>query len=181
MFLFDLLFGNRKNAEAPTKAPAVVTPAAPVGTAASAPGTRIYHDPELITSLKEDHRRLFNNFHAIGAASKAGDLVTVQNLLGQFQTMIQDHLLKENVRLYVYLEHVLANDLTSRQMMHGFRHEMDGIGRAVVGFLEKYKLISAHPELADSFSTDLGGIGEALVARVKREEDLLYPMYSAPG
>lgn len=66
-------------------------------------------------------------------------------------------------------------------MMHGFRHEMDGIGRAVVGFLDKYQKIGSQPELAEQFATDLRGIGEALVARIKREEDLLYPMYSAPN
>jgi hypothetical protein len=65
--------------------------------------------------------------------------------------------------------------------MHGFRHEMDDIGRAVVGFLEKYKEIGQHPELARPFSTDLAAIGEALVARIKREEEILYPMYSAPS
>lgn len=183
MFLFDLLFGNKKTAAMPAREPVINTaaPPAPAGKLVNAPGTHIHHDAELIVSLKDDHQRLLKTFQAIGAASFAGELPKVQSLLGQFQTMIMDHLLKENVRLYVYLEHVLANDPTSRQMMHGFRHEMDVIGRAVVGFLQKYKAIGTQPELAGSFSTDLSGIGEALVARIKREEDILYPMYSAPG
>ena len=181
MFLFDLLFGNKKSTGTAAMAPAAVTAAASTASAVSAPGTRIHHDPELIVALKEDHRRLLATFKAIAAASLAGELTTVQTLLARFQTMIMDHLLKENVRLYVYLEHVLENDPTSHQMMHGFRHEMDGIGRAVVGFLDKYKQIGSHPELADPFANDLQGIGEALVARIKREEDLLYPMYSSPA
>ena len=180
MFLFDLLFG-KKDSAAPARAPATVnTPPAPEAKSGQAPGTYISHDADLILSLKEDHQKLLKTFQSISAASFAGELGKVQSLLGQFQTLIQDHLLKENVRLYVYLEHQLANDPVSHQMMHGFRHEMDGIGRVVVGFLEKYKTISQHPELAESFSTDLRGIGEALVARIKREEDILYPMYSAP-
>ncbi len=183
MFLFDLLFGGKKTVAAPAREPAVSNnPApAPKGKAVNAPGTHIHHDADLIGSLMEDHQKLLKTFQAIGAASFAGELTKVQSLLAQFQTMIMDHLLKENVRLYVYLEHLLANDSVSHQMMHGFRHEMDGIGRVVVGFLEKYKTIGQHPELAESFSTDLRGIGEALVARIKREEDILYPMYSAPN
>lgn len=183
MYLFDLLFGGKKTVTAPAREPAISnTPApAPKSKAANAPGTHIHHDSELIASLKDDHQKLLKTFQAIGAASFAGELGKVQSLLGQFQTMIMDHLLKENVRLYVYLEHLLANDSVSHQMMHGFRHEMDGIGRVVVGFLEKYKTISQHPELAESFPADLQGIGEALVARIKREENILYPMYSAPN
>lgn len=181
MFLFDLLFGNKKNAAAATREAAVVPPVGAVETAASAPRTSIHHDPELISGLKADHGKLLRTFQSIAAASVAGEFKTVQDLLGQFQSMIQDHLLKENVRLYVYLEHQLENDPVSHQMMHGFRHEMDGIGRVVVSFLAKYRTISQHPELAASFPADLHGIGEALVARIKREEDVLYPMYSPPA
>ncbi len=180
MFFFDLLFG-KKNQAPPSHDPVAAPVPAAAGKSESAPGTHIHHDPELIVSLKEDHRRLLTSFRSIAAAAVAGELVAVQNHLGQFQTMIMDHLLKENVRLYVYLEHLLQNDPVSHEMMHGFRHEMDGIGRVVVGFLTKYKAIASHPELAAEFSADLKGIGEALVARIKREEDILYPMYSAPA
>jgi hypothetical protein len=62
--------------------------------------------------------------------------------------------------------------------MHEFRHEMDGIGRVVVGFLTKYREIGIHPELAGEFSKDFTAIGEALVGRIRREEDTLYPMYA---
>jgi hypothetical protein len=182
MFLFDLLFGKKSQSPVPPRQPEPVISAAPAFAAKqeSAPGTQIRHDPQLIVALKTDHQRLLATFHDIAAASTAGNLAVVQHLLGQFQTMIMDHLLKENVRLYVYLEHLLQNDAVSHEMMHGFRHEMDVIGRVVVGFLGKYKEIGGRPELAAAFATDLKGIGEALVARIKREEDILYPMYSAP-
>ncbi len=184
MFLFDLLFGKKKESQ-PAQQPArsevsAVPPRRTAEREASAPGTSIHHDVELIASLKTDHQRLLATFQKIAASSAAGNLAVVQSLLGQFQTMLMDHLLKENVRLYVYLEHLLKDDPVSHEMMHGFRHEMDAIGRVVVGFLGKYKEIGSHPELAAAFSADLQGIGEALVARIKREEDILYPMYSPP-
>lgn len=177
MFLFDLLFGTKK--EDPQSASA--KPASTVAAASTnAPGTRIHHDPALIESLKEDHRLLLDAFQAIDRARQAGDLMTVQTRLDQFRMMIQDHLLKENVRLYIYLEHLLAGDTASHQLMHEFRHEMDGIGRAVVGFLGQYREIGLHPELAAQFAADLGAIGQALVARIEREEKTLYPMYEPP-
>lgn len=180
MFLFDLLFGARKKVETPPAAAAKAPAPAQDDRSASAPGTRIHHDPALIAAFKSDHRLLLDIFTAIGAAAKAGDLAEVQKRLGHFRTVLMDHLLKENVRLYVYLEHLLKNDPTSHQLMHEFRHEMDAIGQVVVGFLGKYKAIASQPELAASFGTDLAAIGEALVARIRREEDTLYPMYAPP-
>jgi hypothetical protein len=177
MFLFDKLFG-KKAETAPGQAAAATAGAAAAKPQASAPGTAIHHDPRLIASLKEDHRLLLDIYKAVDAARVEGDLVSVQTRLGQFRMVLQDHLLKENVRLYVYLEHVLQGDPVSHQLMHEFRHEMDGIGRVVVGFLGKYKEIGIHPELAADFGKDFAAIGEALVARIRREEDTLYPMYA---
>ena len=180
MFLFDLLFGKKKSEPAPPAAAPSAPAQAPHG-AGSAPGTAIHHDPALIAALKRDHELLLEIFGAIGQASKAGDLAGVQKRLEHFRIALQDHLLKENVRLYVYLEHLLREDPTSHQLMHGFRHEMDDIGRAVVAFLGKYKGIAAHPELAASFANDLEGVGQALAGRIRREEDTLYPMYEPPA
>jgi len=182
MFLFDRLFGSKKKA-----APAAEIPSpAPAATAAettrkaagpSAPGTQIRYDPDLIGNLKEDHQSMLEIFTAIGAALDTGELQTVQTRLNQFRAALMDHLLKENVRLYVYLEHFLETDAVSHELMRGFRHEMDGIGRVVVEFLGKYKDIGLHAELAEPFRTDLVAIGEALVSRIRREEEILYPMY----
>ena len=168
MFLLDVLFGKSesKGTQGHTARPG-----------SYAPGTAIGHDPKLVAALKEDNRVLLGIFGAIDAAQKAGDLLTAQARLEQFRMALQDHLLKENVRLYVYLEHLLANDPTSHELMHGFRHDMDAIGKVVVGFLGKYQQIGAHPELASEFSKDMAAIGQALSGRIKREEDTLYPMY----
>jgi regulator of sigma D len=178
MFLFDLLFGRKKESTEAVPAPA---PASAPAHVSDAPGTAIHHDPHLIEHLMSDHQVLLDIFGAITEASKAGDLVEAQKQLEHFRSTIMDHLLKENVRLYIYLEHLLANDEVAHELMHGFRREMDAIGKVVVGFLGKYKAIGARPDLAAQFAHDLAAIGEALVARIRREEETLYPMYEAPG
>jgi hypothetical protein len=176
MFLFDKLFGKKEEAPA-FKSPPPGVAMAPARQA-SAPGTGIRFDQRLIEALTEDHRLLLDIYTAIDSARADRNLLTVQTRLEQFRMVLQDHLLKENVRLYVYLEHVLRGDPMSHQLMHEFRHEMDGIGRVVVGFLTKYRQIGIHPELEAEFSKDFAAIGEALVARIKREESTLYPMYA---
>lgn len=177
MFLFDMLFGRK--APVASVAP---KPAAPVkDTAGRAPGTAINHDPQLIEHLQDEHRKMLDLFGSIIGASQSGQLSEAQDLLERFRTAIMDHLLKENVRLYIYLEHVLVDDPIAHDLMHGFRREMDAIGRVVVEFLGKYKSIGSRPDLAGAFAADLAGIGGALAARIHREEETLYPMYQPPA
>lgn len=58
------------------------------------------------------------------------------------------------------------------------RHEMDGIGKAVVAFLAKYKDLSVDGNLVASFGRDLEAVGKVLVDRIQREEESLYPLYA---
>lgn len=174
MFLFDLLFGRSKKQEeaAPVSATKVMPGIKP------APAVGLAYDPNLIARFKDDHALLVEIYQSIADARTAGNLLRVQERLNQFRIVLQDHLLKENVRLYVYLEHQTKNDPARYETIHGFRREMDGIGRVVVDFLGKYKDIGSKPELSAEFATDLAAIGGALTARIAREEGTLYPMYA---
>lgn len=172
--MFGFLFRKGKPA---VNAPAAVPPPTPAATGAVAPGTAIHYHPELIGKLKQDHQALLALFGSIQAAFAAGRLQEVVGHLDAFRTGIQSHLLIENVRLYIYLEHQLAGDEASHQLIHDFRHEMDGIGKAVVGFLAKYKDLSVDTNLVASFGRDLEAVGKVLVDRIQREEATLYPLY----
>ena len=176
--MFEFLFRKDKLVE-PSPAAAAPSPSKPSNTEAAAPGTTIRYHPELVAELKHDHQVLLTLFASIQAAFKEGRLQAVVGHLDTFRTTIQSHLLKENVRLYIYLEHQLAGDETSHQLIHDFRHEMDGIGKAVMGFLAKYKDLSVDVNLVDSVGRDLEAVGKVLVDRVHREEDTLYPLYAA--
>ncbi|HET7775092.1 MAG TPA: hemerythrin domain-containing protein, partial [Azospira sp.] len=71
----------------------------------------------------------------------------------------------------------LRQDVESFELMRGFRHEMDAIGKAVLAFLSKYKDIGTQANLAASFGGDLQQVGDVLVNRIRREEETLYPLY----
>lgn len=173
MFL-DFLFG-RKNRNQPAAEAAPTTPAPQA--AATAPGTRISFNPELVPQLKADHQKLLAIFGSISQAFNAEDLEETVQHLEIFRGAIQNHLLTENVRFYIYLEHALLEDPQSHALVHEFRHEMDGIGKAVLAFLGKYRQMSTQPNLAASFGGDLSLIGQVLVERIQREEEILYPLY----
>lgn len=175
--MFDFLFRKGKSVE-PNPAAVAPAPPAPATPEKAAPGTAIRYHPGLVAELKHDHQVLLTLFASIQAAFKEGRLQAVVEHLEAFRTSIQSHLLKENVRLYIYLEHQLAGDATSHQLIHDFRHEMDGIGKAVVGFLAKYKDLSVDGNLVASFGRDLEAVGKVLVDRIQREEATLYPLYA---
>lgn len=190
MFLFDRLFGRRRPEPAPSPRksaprPEPARPREPAAAAvepppAMAPGTRIAHHPELIAQLEQDHRDLLRIYSGLRRASDAGRLQEAGERLDAFRHALQGHLLKENVKLYVYLEHTLAADATSHELMHAFRHEMDRIGKAVVSFLDRYRELAGHPEWQDDFARELDGIGKVLVDRMRNEESNLYPLYGPP-
>lgn len=182
MFLFDLLFGKREKKAVPATDPvpppaeAAAPPVEEAG-ARTAPGTRIHFNPELIPRLTADHQRLLQGFTSIREAALGGDLATAALRLETFRNDLQGHLLTENIRFYVYLEHALAEDPENHALMRGFRHEMDDIGKAVVAFLGRYRTLAEDPGLAEGFASDLDGIGAVLVERIRREEETLYPLY----
>ncbi len=169
--LFNLLFGQRE-------APVTETPPVAVREGAVAPGTNIRFHPELIAKLTDDHRVLLGLFGETSEAAARGDVRAAAEKLEAFRTALQGHLLTENIRLYVYLEHLFADDPSSHSLIHAFRHEMDGIGKAVISFFIKYEGLAAHPELAAAFAQDLAGIGKVLASRIEREEGTLYPLYT---
>lgn len=172
MFL-DFLFGKKHLLNQVSKIPQV-----PIEShRATAPGTNIGYSADLVSQLEAEHVKLAQIFTAIGQAFDAGDVVTTVAHLEKFRSAIQAHLLTENVRLYIYLEHALAQDAISHALIHDFRHEMDSIGKAVLSFLGKYRELDTQPNLTISFGSDLSAIGKVLVERIQREESTLYPLY----
>ncbi|ENO80602.1 hemerythrin HHE cation binding domain-containing protein [Thauera sp. 27] len=181
MFFLDWLFGKRQ-ARSAAAAPAGredLSAAAQAG--GCAPGTSIRYSPELIDRLVRDHRSLFDRFGAIRSAAREGRLKEAEALLDRFRADLHDHLLVENVRLYVYLEHALANDPVSHALIREFRHDMDEIGRNVVAFLARYAQIASSPALAEAFVAEFDVVGKVLADRIKREEEVLYPLYAPVG
>lgn len=146
----------------------------------SAPGTEIRFNPNLIEKLTSDHQKLLGIFGEINAAFSAANYSLVKTKLQEFKRGFMDHILVENVSLYVYMKNSLDGDDMNMDLVKGFRSEMDEIGKVVRAFIMKYETIGVDEDLAASFGTDLSGIGEALVARIEREEGTLYPLYQ-PG
>ena len=175
--MFDFLF--RRKPETPAAQP--VPAPAPAPASNVAPGTHLQHDATLVPELLGDHKSLLGQFKEIVQATGQRDSAAVVAQLSRFGDDLRGHILKENIRLYVYLKHSLQSDEDSLEIMHGFSREMHQIGRAVTDFLHRY----THEGVWDEvhwvvFERDLKAVGGVLVKRIQTEESLLYPLYLPP-
>lgn len=145
----------------------------------TAPGTEIRYSPTLIEELKGDHQHLFAAYMSIKSSFDKGDLEAVSRQLNDFRFDLHNHLLTENVRLYIYLSSMMSHDAAKAEMVRGFRQEMENIGKTALRLLKKYEAISIDTALAGPFAEDFAAIGAILTERVKKEENVLYPLYSS--
>jgi len=145
-----------------------------------APGTHIHYSAGLIEKLKGDHQRMLGICARIAEAHRHGRIEEVRERLGALQEALQDHLMVENVRLFVYLTHLYASDVMSAELIRSFRTQMDVIGRNALAFIAKYREIREGTPLAQSFGKDFEALGAVLGARITREEESLYPLYAPP-
>lgn len=177
--MFEFLWKRKKPAtQEETRQPA---PASTADTQGVASGTQVHYDPALVSSLVSDHQVLLGIFGEIVAAMEQKNVSRTKEKLGEFGDALRGHLLKENVRFYVYLQHSLEGDTENAAIMHEFRREMQHIGKAVADFLHKYTAEGEWDEkMWQSFQQEVGGIGKVLTKRIQTEENILYPLYLPP-
>ncbi|MFT6046359.1 MAG: methionine salvage enolase-phosphatase E1 [Arenicella sp.] len=138
----------------------------------------VSYDSELIQNLEKDHEMLVEIFGNIwGEGYEKSDFNAVSLHLSEFKALFQSHLLKENVKFYVYLEQSLRSDPHSLSVVKEFRKDMNAIANAVIGFCKKYD----NPKYTEvnhvAFKEEYKEVGQALVRRVQLEERDLYSLY----
>ncbi len=140
----------------------------------------IAYDPNLIAALEADHSKLVELYGKMwDEGFEKKNYVKLARILGEFKSLFQGHLLKENVRFYVYLEQSLGNDKHTLAVVKEFRSDMNDIANAVIGFCKRYGKPQFTPAMELQFKKDYTAIGEALTRRVQSEERDLYSLYQA--
>jgi hypothetical protein len=142
-------------------------------------GREVRYSPTLVDELKRDHQRLFAVYGSINDYFGRRDYEAVSRLLNDFRFELHNHLISENVRLYIYLGRITSHDEAKYTMVRKFRQEMEGIGKTALRLLKKYEALDLDKELAEPFAKDFAAIGAILVERVKNEETVLYPLYTS--
>lgn len=143
-----------------------------------APGTTIGYYPELIGKLTEEHRTLMILLRAMRQACERKNVASLSQHISTFSSILNGHLLVENVRLYIYLQRNLRSDLANREKIAKFRRDMTGIVKAVTDFVTDQSTVVEWAESHFEWAIgEINALEATLIARTSAEEEALYPMY----
>lgn len=138
--------------------------------------SRFNYSPDLVRGLKGDHGELLKLYAEIERMAVEGRYAAIPSALGQFKSKLDVHLLNENLHFYCYVEEK-AGDERDRELIRGFRSEMNAIARAVLHFVKAYRQAGVHPANGQTFIAELRQVGAQLAQRIEREEQDLYALY----
>ena len=137
----------------------------------------IAYYPDLVQEMVNDHRRLLETYGDLSRAAKMQDLEDFQFTLGNFKRLLTSHLLKEAIKLYIYLRQRLKSDPASYQLISGYKLEMDGITKVAMAFIDEYSEMPPKQVDFAVLNQRIAEIGRVLGDRIRREEAELYPLY----
>lgn len=137
----------------------------------------ISYYPELIPEFLREHRQLLATYGAILRSAEGRNVVEFKSGLENFKSLLVAHLLKEAVKLYVYMRQMLRDDEVTHALVTSYKKEMDGIGRVAMAFVDGY--MAKTPDQIDftQVVSELHEIGKVLGDRIRREENELYLLY----
>lgn len=143
--------------------------------------TKIPFEDDLIHDFEDEHKQLVKHFVAIETALAHTDITGIKRELGHFLKLLRSHLLKENLKLYVYLSHAVEHDPEMGATVAIYRKEMQGIGKTVITFANHYlEEVELDESMLDAFAEKLNAIKPILLDRIDNEENVLYPLYMPP-
>lgn len=140
------------------------------------------YNQQLIDSCKTDHRELLECYTQMMQAAESGDFTTVDARLKTLGQGLKTHFNKEFTELYTYL------DLRTRksaepgefERVRDFRMELQQIGVQINDIVNRYEG-GVDAASLPKFIEDYKALGVALGDRIKREEEVLYPLYEKYG
>lgn len=138
----------------------------------------ISYDRDLIDLLRQDHRRLIRQLQDLQKLGGRHQYKDILARLGEFRSLLQTHLMTENVRLYGYLAYVLDTYGDDARRAGEFRREMYGLGHNIMVFIKTYLEAGVTKDNISSFRKDLAEVGATLVRRIRREENDLFALYT---
>lgn len=125
----------------------------------------------LISDLQAQHAGLLSVLDL--AKTLGGGSAETQELLCSARTSLLDHLRKEDTELYPVLRTAAAKDAAIKETLDLFATDMAEISKMAIAFFKKCERAGTDHDLAKDFGLLLA----KLRSRIRREEELLYPLY----
>jgi hemerythrin-like domain-containing protein len=137
----------------------------------------IAYYPNLIEDLEREHRELLSALSSMSKSVQIRNLKRFKEYLAVFKNLLVEHLLKEAVKLYIYLRQTLKAHPAESALVSRYKKEMDGLGVEVLRFIDHYLPKSATEIDVAALKAELVDVANLLKDRLSREETELYPLY----
>ncbi|WP_281648367.1 hemerythrin domain-containing protein [Parendozoicomonas sp. Alg238-R29] len=140
----------------------------------------VTYEADLLDKLEVEHQGLLSQFKSLCQACDRGNQDEAYSILGLFNTMLIEHFVHEDYKLYPYLLQQRRNSAERIRSMHD---EMMNIEVDIRKLVKKYDISSQYisPEEMQKnwqfIGKSLEIIGLLLKERIHREELCLYPLY----
>lgn len=139
--------------------------------------TGIQYDANLISEMLEDHRALLAVYGSLAKSVEARNEKNFYLHIGELKILLVAHLLKEAVKLYIYLKQRLKEDESAYLLVTAYKNEMDKISWVLMKLINDYSVRSLDGIDYAQLSVRIKEIGWLLGDRIRREECELYPLY----
>jgi len=140
-------------------------------------GKKIYFERDLIKKLTKDHVMALKALQKVIVAYELKKPKKTKKKLKKFKSIFTDHLVLENLKLYLYLKHSFKKGSLKYIQVTEFRKEMKKISKYVITFVDKYKTKIKAQKNTYKFRKEFLGVYLTLKKRFKREEKELFPLY----
>ena len=140
----------------------------------------VTYEADLLDKLEVEHQDLLSQFDSLCQACDRGDQDEAYSMLGLFNTMLIEHFVHEDYKLYPYL---LEQRGSSKEQIQAMHNEMMNIEVDIRKLVKKYDIRSQYVSPEDMqknwqfIGKSLEVIGLLLKERIHREEQCLYPLY----
>ena len=140
----------------------------------------ILHDVELINDLEKEHEILIELFlSSLKDGYEQGNLEISCEKLTKFKQLFQNHLAKENVQLFSYLEQSVKWHPTSLKRVRKFRKELNENSKTIIQFCKKYSRPIDIVVVQKSFEDEFKRTCKELIQRIQLVEAKMYTLYDA--
>ena len=141
------------------------------------PSSAIPHEKSLIEQLKAEHQTLINLFTDVVKLAENKRYDKAINVLETFRSQLTEHLIKENTKLYLFLNAHYRHEQNQFMKVSKLRKEMTSITKALMEFAQQWRLQGLNDSNRNRFVNQALPLSDILIKRLKVEEKELFSLY----
>lgn len=145
-----------------------------------AEGTEITYNPRLIIELIDEHKMLMAQLIEIEKAFAENNHKKLHQKLEAFNTSLGDHMLKKNIKLYIYMQYSMKQAKQANVDISTYKRGMTAVGRHANSFLNNHEKSVQKGRIKPSFGEELEAIINEFASHTDNEKSELYPYYLPP-